>query len=179
MQTRPSAITRFFASSGDSKNAENVGNTATRNVAVSLPRRTSRSMQKAVFALLAVAALVMSAGSIATAQEAEPDPPRFLPAVNSAVGNNPAGVDTGDFDEDGVLDLVVANYQSGELTLLLGSGQGVFGPRDAYPVPENPYGVVTADFNDDGNLDAAVSDRGQNLVTVFEGSGTGYFNAPN
>jgi hypothetical protein len=73
---------------------------------------------------------------------------------------------------------VVANYQSGEVTLLLGTGQGSFGPRDAYPVANDPYGVVTADFNDDGNLDAAISDRGQNLVTVFEGAGRGTLTRP-
>ena len=65
---------------------------------------------KAVLAVLAVTALILSASPAATAQDSEPDPPRFLSAVNSPVGNNPAGVDTGDFDEDGTLDLVVANY---------------------------------------------------------------------
>src|SRR5436309_2598345 len=52
----------------------------------------------------------------------------FRPAAGSpvAVGTQPASVAIGDVNGDGRLDLAVANYGSGTVTILLGNGSGGF-----------------------------------------------------
>jgi hypothetical protein len=87
----------------------------------------------------------------------------------------------GDFNSDGKLDMVVP-YSSGKyLTILLGNGDGTFGPATNYAVPANlstsVSGVVAvADLNGDGKLDlVAAGQSGTNCITVFLGNGDGSF----
>jgi YD repeat-containing protein len=69
---------------------------------------------------------------------------------------DPYGAVTGDFNDDGKLDLAVIDT-NGNLAMLLGNGNGTFALRS--PVFMDCYGpvsVVVADFNRDGKLDLAV-----------------------
>ncbi|MFE1886931.1 FG-GAP repeat domain-containing protein, partial [Streptomyces diastatochromogenes] len=50
----------------------------------------------------------------------------FDPAVNYAVGDVPASVAVGDFNGDGKLDLVTANANSDNVSVLPGIGDGTF-----------------------------------------------------
>jgi len=49
-------------------------------------------------------------------------------AVNFAAGSNPQSLAVGDFNGDGKADLAVANYNSGNVSVLLGDGKGNFQP---------------------------------------------------
>jgi hypothetical protein len=51
-----------------------------------------------------------------------------------AVGKNPGGVALADVDGDGKLDLLTANGESRDVTLLLGDGRGRFAPAPGWPV---------------------------------------------
>src|SRR5207253_2482849 len=56
----------------------------------------------------------------------------FTVAGTSGVGINPYAVASGDFNKDGHLDLVTANYGSGSVSVLLGNGGGGFAPAVSY-----------------------------------------------
>ena len=80
----------------------------------------------------------------------------------------------GDFNHDGALDLAI-NDSSGNINVLLGKGDGTFGPAVNYAGAGAGW-VVTGDFNHDGKLDLACSGTGG--VSIVLGNGDGTFQAP-
>ena len=100
-----------------------------------------------------------------------------IPATDSTgSGSRPTSVTTGDFDRDGVPDLAVANYNSGTIAILLGTGSGSFSlPAVPYPAGTWPDSVAMGDFDRDGVPDLAVANYGSDNVSVLTGTGTGTF----
>jgi hypothetical protein len=92
-----------------------------------------------------------------------------------SVGSSPQVVATGDFNRDGKLDLAETNYDSDTVRVLLGNGDGTFGPPMDYAAGSHPIGVVVGDFNGDGNLDLAVANGFDNTVSILLGHGDGTF----
>jgi hypothetical protein len=100
----------------------------------------------------------------------------FQPHVDYPVGMGPYSVAVGDFNRDGKLDLVVANYPFVfTVSVLLGNGDGTFQPQVTYPVGRQPISVAVADLNGDGKLDLAVADFTDGFVSVLLGNGDGTF----
>lgn len=102
----------------------------------------------------------------------------FAAAVGYATATNPAGLASHDFNADGILDLAVANNNSGSnsVSILLGQGSneignGTLAAAVNYPVGANPTGVATGDFNDDFIIDLAVGVG--TGVSILLGNGTG------
>ncbi|MGD1072736.1 MAG: FG-GAP-like repeat-containing protein [Bryobacteraceae bacterium] len=93
-----------------------------------------------------------------------------------AVGSGPDSIAVADFNGDGVPDLVTANYNDHNLTVLLGDGAGGFtpAPHSPFAVGSNPRSVAVADLNGDGNPDL-VTVTAANAVTILLGSGSGAF----
>ena len=90
-------------------------------------------------------------------------------------------IDSGDFNGDGKLDLVLTHGYYGNVSILLGTGTGSFGA----PTKLNPGGLPTfalvGDFNTDGKLDLAMTDYGSvdiQYVSILLGTGTGSFGTP-
>src|SRR5579863_9137678 len=83
---------------------------------------------------------------------------------------NPSSVAVGDFNEDGKLDMAVAN--GSVLSVFLGNGDGTFQPRVDYATILNPIEVIAADLRGNGTLDLAVVNRGQISVLLGNGDGT-------
>jgi hypothetical protein len=96
------------------------------------------------------------------------------------LGTNPISVAVADFNGDGKLDIVSANYGSNNLSVFLNSGTGTF-PANAtvYSLPgsPSPYYVAAGDFNGDGFADLAVAGYNDSSVNVLLNSGTGTFGA--
>src|SRR5438094_4951949 len=84
----------------------------------------------------------------------------FASPITYSTGNNPQGLATGDFNEDGIPDLAGTNYGSGDVSILLGNGDGTFQPAVSYSGPSFPVAVIVADFNHDGHADLAISNNG-------------------
>jgi hypothetical protein len=85
------------------------------------------------------------------------------------VGNAPEAIIAADFNDDGKMDLAVANFNDGTATLLLGNGDGTFtqAAGSPYTVGQEPIALAVADFNGDGKLDLAVANLESNTVSIL------------
>jgi hypothetical protein len=97
-------------------------------------------------------------------------------------GHLPNDIGIGDMNNDGNLDLIVADHQSPYLHVFLGDGHGGFHlapgpPVDVHSDP-HPHGVVVADFNSDQKLDAATDSWGNNQIEIIPGDGMGRLVTP-
>jgi hypothetical protein len=114
----------------------------------------------------------------------------FRAPVSYQVGTGPVAVAAGDFNGDGNLDLAVANsgnpgIDDGNVSILLGSGDGTFQPALTVAAGKNPFAIAVGDFNGDGRLDLVVANSGINpaggwlagSVSVLLGNGDGTFQA--
>ncbi len=101
----------------------------------------------------------------------------FRPAPSLTVGNGPAGVEVGDFNGDGKLDLAVANLNDNTLSVLLGNGDGTFQAPQTFASAgmTHPYFVAVGDFNRDGKPDLVVSNHLFATVSVLLSNGDGTF----
>jgi hypothetical protein len=104
-------------------------------------------------------------------------PPTYYPDGDSG---GPHGLALGDFNGDGIPDLVAVNGSpSASLTMLLGNGDGTFQSASPIAIPGQPLAVTVGDFNNDGILDLAVAGGINNgTVDVLLGNGDGTFQAP-
>jgi hypothetical protein len=89
------------------------------------------------------------------------------------------GLAAGDVNGDAKLDLVTANNEDDDVSVLLGDGKGGFARASGspFPVGPGPYPIELADVNGDGRLDvlAPNSRPGFRTVTVLLGDGRGAF----
>ncbi len=80
-----------------------------------------------------------------------------------------------DLNGDGALDLVVTGQNLTGAYVILGNGDGTFGPPRSVGSVNNPYTVAVADFNGDGKLDIALNDFLGQKVAILLGKGDGTF----
>ena len=89
----------------------------------------------------------------------------------------PWSIAAADFNEDGHLDLAVANNFGDSFSLLLGNGLGGFVESDAVPTGDGPSAIVSEDFNEDGHADLALAHASSDDIAVLLGDGHGGFSA--
>ncbi len=85
---------------------------------------------------------------------------------------------TGDVDEDGHIDLVVPTNLAGVVTVLRGTGQGLFREPVEMPFPGQPGSALLVDLDRDGHLDLAVNLTSAQEIWVSLGRGDGSFGEP-
>ncbi len=104
----------------------------------------------------------------------------------SLPNSNGPVVASGDFNGDGVPDLVLARSLTStlQLNMLLGRGNGEFAAEDAQSFAQSSellvWSAITADFNRDGKADLAVlmSAEKEGEVQIYPGHGDGTLGAP-
>ncbi len=102
----------------------------------------------------------------------------FLVPTNPT-GTVPSPSETGDFDRDGSMDVAVANTQGSSVSILLGQGDGWFGPHQEIAIASDPRGIAVLDADGDGDLDVAatLSNAGADGVLLVN-DGQGVFGSP-
>ena len=110
-------------------------------------------------------------------QPAKPtDGSLFLPAVSYGSGGlNPNFVAVADVNGDSKPDLVVANWGSSSVAVLLGNGDGTFQAAVVYPSGGTPQSIAVADVNRDGKPDLVVGNSDTNSIGILLGNGDGTF----
>ncbi len=96
----------------------------------------------------------------------------FQAAVDYPVDYEAWDVAAGDFDADGVLDLVLANPQSNSVSVFRGQGDGTFLAPARYTAGLGPRSVAVGDFNGDGFPDLAQANWDANFATVLLNAGS-------
>jgi hypothetical protein len=99
----------------------------------------------------------------------------FTLARSFTVDGDPYGIAAADFDQNGTLDLVVADKGTNQVNVVLLSADGTQASNVAYPTAAAPYWVTAADFNGDGKPDLATA--GGANVSVLLNQGAGQFGA--
>lgn len=145
-------------------------------------KRDGVRVKKGALLMAMVVLLAVLAGGTGSAGQATE--PRFAPPKNydNPGRGTPQNLVKGDFDEDGVVDLVMAVADSpNDVSLFEGKRDGTFvQPPQQFDVARSAVFVIKSDLNGDGHLDLAVSDIGTSptapgAVVVLLGKGDGTF----
>ncbi|MBD2703569.1 VCBS repeat-containing protein [Spirosoma sp. BT702] len=99
----------------------------------------------------------------------------FQTTTNYATGFSPRSVAVGDFNSDGKVDLAVSNFNSNNVSVLLGDGLGGFGTPTNFATQTGPQSVAVGDVNADGKLDLVIANLNSNTISVLLGDGAGNF----
>lgn len=92
-----------------------------------------------------------------------------------AVGDSPVAIAVADVDGDGQLDVLTANGDSGDISVLRGRGDGTFAAPQRFGIGRFPTALAAADVNGDGHLDVLTANGDSNDVSVLRGRGDGSF----
>ena len=93
------------------------------------------------------------------------------------VDRGPFAISSGDFNGDGIADLVITIADANSIALLIGQAEGRFAMPARFALADirSPRGVAVADVNRDGNADLLVTGYDSNALTVLLGDGRNGF----
>ncbi|CAF4153026.1 unnamed protein product [Rotaria sordida] len=93
--------------------------------------------------------------------------------------SRPIAVATGDFNNDTHLDIAVANYDSHNISIFLGYGNGTFANQTTFSIgASHPVSIAVGDLNNDHWLDIVVANNGTNNIGILFGFENGSFGDP-
>jgi hypothetical protein len=100
----------------------------------------------------------------------------FLAASTYPAGSFPSAIAVADFNEDGIPDLALSNFDGTEVQVLRGQGAGGVGDGTFtflthVPVAPSAWDILAGDFNEDGIVDLATASAG-GTVSILIGNGS-------
>jgi hypothetical protein len=97
----------------------------------------------------------------------------FVPAggVRHPLGRRASPSEPADFDRDGNTDIAVANIGDGTVSILLGRGDGNFGPPQVVAVGSTPRGIAVLDLDGDAGADIATANAGADDIALLVNDG--------
>jgi hypothetical protein len=129
--------------------------------------------------LLALRASAFGLAAVPLLGQAPPEPcvtnVLSFTRTDHAIGAQPKDIAVGDWNNDGVLDLVTTNAGSSSLSMLIGTGGGALGPAAAIALSSAPADLTSGDVDGDGVLDLAVAHPSAQRVWILRGDGAGGF----
>jgi hypothetical protein len=116
-------------------------------------------------------------GFVQTSVALKPSEWSFTAPVLLSQEKFPLVLGTGDFNGDGISDVVTASTTYiGSISIFIGKGDGTFNQPILYSVDANPYSMAVGDFDEDGKLDLiTVGGAASGAISVFVGNGDGTF----
>jgi len=100
---------------------------------------------------------------------------KFAIADSFQLNFSPINILSGDFNNDGKVDVIVSNYDSSKYTILLNNGAGGFTLGEEMTGEFRPYSIAFTDIDNDRDLDMIVSTNEQNKIRILRGTGQGIF----
>jgi len=88
-----------------------------------------------------------------------------------------SGLATGEFNGDGLPDLVTASSNTNSVSVFLGIGDGTFSPLSDITVGRGPIMVTVGDLNGDGFADIGTANSSSSNISILFGNGHGGFQA--
>ncbi len=98
-----------------------------------------------------------------------------------SAGSNPIDLASADVDQDGDMDIVVANASSGDLTVLYNNGAGSFATSITLATGLGGCcltGIAAGDLNGDLYPDVVITDSNSTRISVMYNDGVGSFSTP-
>jgi hypothetical protein len=90
-----------------------------------------------------------------------------------SVGDAPQSTAVVDFNDDGILDILTANRDSDNISVLLGNTGGGYTAAAPLPAGDEPQGITVGDVNLDGFADVLVANFGSATLRILTGDGNG------
>ena len=83
-----------------------------------------------------------------------------------------------DFNHDGFVDICVANIAANSVSILLGNGDGTYGPQQQITVGAAPRGIAVLDADGDGDIDIVSTNASSSNLSILLNDGNGVFGSP-
>ncbi len=96
----------------------------------------------------------------------------------SGVGPRASPSEAADFNGDGLIDVCVASIDGNTVAILLGRGDGTFGPAQSVAVGGAPRGLAVLDADGDGDTDIVNTNAQGSNLSLLRNDGGGRFGPP-